>query len=582
MTNSIAEIVVMFLCMIHLPLLLLAYAITELQCFLWALGALLIVAVELKLHLFRYWLLYITVKVVGEPEPEDLCVLSGLPLFDPQRGVYGLGLYKGKEVKVIVQPNWWPYLASPDVTNGGGKESAVIGNHYSSVEPKAEPRSLVAIFSSKGSHIGFGSRVKWEGAEYLLTAYHVWTHMKNGFNLSKGGLMVEVSGAILFEGCPQKELDYALVRISAPYWSKLSVGVSPLRTQLQSSCYVKIFGGNSSTALLSSQGRCVRTSTPVRLAHLASTAPGWSGSPLYADGVVVGIHTGFIKYGELNEAFDVAGFLMTRNRKKETAYSEIGMREIELDEMLTRDGKYLEFTLEGENPQNGMLMGHEFTLHKWKSHTGVNWADLPEDDDDDYLPSDFKECSSEFIDQSLNSRGAVPPSELPLPNLRPSTGKNLVSSKPAACVSPTLESRIVALERGNSELKVMLSLQLSEFSQKLDYLAGPREALTLKETPCSSKPVDSDPPPPQPTCKSVVPGSPPSMGKAEQNCVSVKTSSSTKTSSGSKSGKRRSRRRSTAKRAQAPLGLNSAKPMEKSLTTPSISLKKECTNEYLS
>jgi hypothetical protein len=298
--------------------------------------------------------------------------------------------------------------------------------------------------------------------------------------------------------------------------------------------------------------------------------------------VVVGIHTGFIKYGELNEAFDVAGFLMTRNRKKETAYSEIGMREIELDEMLTRDGKYLEFTLEGENPQNGMLMGHEFTLHKWKSHTGVNWADLAEDDDDEYSPSDFKECSSEFMDQSLNSRGAVPPSELPLPNLRPSTGKSPIPSKPVVCASPTLESRIVALERGNSELKVMLSLQLSEFSQKLDSLAGPREAPMLKETPCSSKPAVSDPPPHQTTCKSVVTSSPPSMERADPNCASEKTSSSTKASSANKSGKRRSRRRSTAKRAPAPPGPSSAKPTVKSLTTPSISLKKECTNEYLS
>lgn len=577
------EIAVMSLALLQVPWLFVTSCVTNVQAWDWICLAMCMIALECVLRPLRFLVSYLRIRVTPEPEAEEMCVLTGLPQLDPLKGIYGVGVFQGKQIKVLVQPNWWPFLPSPAINRDEGKECAIGGNFFSPVTTGAEPKSLVTLYTRQDVQVGFGSRVSWNSKEYLLTAYHVWEGLRDGFKLSKNGLMVPGEGAELYIGCRQKSLDFALVEMPSACWSKLGVGKSQLRSFTGSNAYVKVFGGKSSTALVSSAGNATRLATPVSIAHSASTAPGWSGSPLYQDGIVVGIHTGYIQYGVSNEAVDVAGFLKTIS-PKETAYVDVGMREIEVDEMLTRTGQYYEFELEGKLPLKGFMTGHEIAIARqardFKGKHGVSWADMVEEDDE----LEYKECSSEFLDsvRPLNSQRAAPSSELPLANLRPSSGQNQKQSPQPECPSTEWVNRIVSLERGLSELQASMSSQLFQISQKLSSLGGPQEGLLQKETPSCCRPQNSEQQLHRETSRKQSTPCSGSTREVELNSVSVQEPSSTPISSKSKSRRRRNRHKSTRKPARAPHGQNLAKPTKKSCPNISTSSKKECSSDYIS
>lgn len=573
----------MCLALFQVPWLFLTACLSENPAWYWICLAMCTIVLECILRPLRFSVSYVRIRVTPEPPAEEMCVLTGLPQLDPLKGIYGVGVYKGKEIKVLVQPNWWPLLPSPAINKDEGKECAIGGNYFSPVAVGAEPKSLVALYTKRDVQVGFGSRVAWDGKEYLLTAYHVWEGLRDGFKLSKNGNMVSGDGAELHTGCRHKTLDFALVEVPPACWSKLGVGKSQLRSFTGSNAYVKVFGGKSSTALVSSSGNAARLATPVSIAHSASTAPGWSGSPLYQDGVVVGIHTGYIQYGVSNEAVDVAGFLKTIN-SKETAYVDVGMREIEVDEMLTRSSQFFEFELEGKRPLKGFLAGHEIAIARqardFKGKHGVSWADMVEEDDE----LEYKECSSEFLDSTrpLNCQRAAPLSELPFENLRPLNGQSQKLSPQPACPSTEWVNRIVSLERGLSELQASMSSQLSLISQKLSNLDGPLEGLSRKETPSCYRPQSSELQAHQGTLRKLSAPSSSSIQGAELSCASEKEPSSIQTSSKNKSRRRRNRRKSTRKQAQVPRGQDLGRQTRKSCPSTSTSSKKECSTDYIS
>nr|WPR15586.1 polyprotein P2a [Coyote tobacco stunting virus] len=577
------EIIVMILALCQVPWLFLTSILTENPAWYWICLAMCMIALECSLRPLRFSVSYLRIKVTPEPPVEEMCVLTGLPQLDPLKGIYGVGVYKGNEIKVLVQPNWWPFLPSPAINRDDGKECAIGGNYFSPVDAGAEPRSLVTLYTKQDVQVGFGSRVAWDGKEFLLTAYHVWEGLRDGFKLSKNGNMVPGDGAVLYTGCRHKTLDFALVEMPPACWSKLGVGKSHLRSFSGSNAYVKVFGGKSSTALVSSSGNAARLATPISIAHSASTAPGWSGSPLYQDGVVVGIHTGYIQYGVSNEAVDVAGFLKTVNAK-ETAYVDVGMREIEVDEMLTRPDQFFEFELEGKRSLKGFMTGHEIAIARealnYKGKHGVAWADLADEDDD----LEYKECSTEFLDSTrpLNCQRAAPLSELPFENLRPLSGQNQRPSPQSECPSTEWVNRIVSLERGLSELQATMSSQLSLISQKLSNLDGPREGLSQKETPSCCRPQNSEPLKHPETLRKLSTPCSSSIQRAEPSCASDKEPSSTQSSSKSKSRRRRNRHKSTRKQAPVPHGRDLGKQTKKSCPNTSTSSKKECSSDYIS
>ncbi|AHB64347.1 polyprotein P2a2b [Solanum nodiflorum mottle virus] len=357
---------------------------------------------ELTLKPIRSLIRYVKVEVGPEPESVEFGRLVGQPTLDPVRGITSKCIYKNMEFQLVIQPNWWPLVYPAAVSQASGiKESAVIGSSFSVVRENAEPASLVTIYNGD-SRVGMGSRVSYNKENYLLTAHHVWKLLDGAnFRMAKTGKSVEVKGASTFIAAPHSKLDFALIKIPNKYWSSLGVGVSTLIPLKGSESIVTVYGGPS-TELASSFGKVSRDSSNyLRLLHTASTAPGWSGSPLYnSKGFVVGLHTGVQEFGVENEGVDVAA-LLPYILKKETVYSDIGLTQIDVDEVPSRGFQFDDFEIHGEYEFKGKMAKGEIALYKPYTPLkgGKAWADYS---DDDSLPDLDLPHKESLPDMSLN------------------------------------------------------------------------------------------------------------------------------------------------------------------------------------
>lgn len=520
-----------------------------------------------------FWVRCAKLRTEAEPGEEPLARLIGLPKLDPLRGIVADASYKGEIIKVLVQPVWWPYLTSSTLSPEEGKEAAVMASSFSTVKPDASPKSLVKLLTADGAELGMGSRVKYRGGDYLLTAFHCWDLMQEGFCMSRNGNMLKVEGSSLWKGSPSLKLDFALIQVPAHYWAKLSVGSSPLKPLPSTRSYVSVFGGPSSTSLLSTMGAAWRSEDVVCLEHGCSTAAGWSGSPLYSADTVVGVHTRQLVYGTKNAATDVAAFLDAL--QLETVYSESGLRQIEMDEALTRDHPFFDFELESvEGFVKGKMAKGELALYKPEKEwfDAEEGEDLPDVMTDPFYASYRRSIGLEAAGD-LNSQRATVASVPPLPNLAVLSGTSPNRSEAGFSLG-LLEDRFVSLERGLSALSAQMSLLLSPPSPNSPVLVGQIEVPLPSGNLSSSKLESSEVSLRPQTLKTPSNACSPSTPEAELSSVSGSESSSTKKSSGSKSKRRRSRRKSTGKQAQVPPGPGSEQPTAKSSTATQTSSAK--------
>ncbi|AHB64348.1 polyprotein P2a [Solanum nodiflorum mottle virus] len=538
---------------------------------------------ELTLKPIRSLIRYVKVEVGPEPESVEFGRLVGQPTLDPVRGITSKCIYKNMEFQLVIQPNWWPLVYPAAVSQASGiKESAVIGSSFSVVRENAEPASLVTIYNGD-SRVGMGSRVSYNKENYLLTAHHVWKLLDGAnFRMAKTGKSVEVKGASTFIAAPHSKLDFALIKIPNKYWSSLGVGVSTLIPLKGSESIVTVYGGPS-TELASSFGKVSRDSSNyLRLLHTASTAPGWSGSPLYnSKGFVVGLHTGVQEFGVENEGVDVAA-LLPYILKKETVYSDIGLTQIDVDEVPSRGFQFDDFEIHGEYEFKGKMAKGEIALYKPYTPLkgGKAWADYS---DDDSLPDLDLPHKESLPDMSLNCQRAAPiDSELPLSNLRRSSGPVSQPLEKAECSSTALESRLVNLERVLSTLVEEMSRQRKESLVSSTSMDGQREAREPKSTPSSSKPADIAESQNQRASKKPAENSRSCTPGVEPSNVSGSKPSSTTSSSSKRSRRRRSRQKLTTKPVPDLLGPNLQKETACSSTRLATSSLRPSDKEYLS
>lgn len=541
-----------------------------------------LLSLELIFKPLRLLINYVRVELRPEPKEQEFGTLVGPAHLDPVRGILSTCVYKGEEFKVVIQPEWWnlvyPSALSQDRVF---KEGAIQGVPYSKVATGTEPKSLVVLYSG-GSRAGMGARVSWEGEDLLLTASHVWNKLPEEFGMGKNGSIVEVRGANVYADAPNPQLDFALIRIPNKYWSRLAVSATaliPCRPQ----SIVKVYGGKTDE-LVSSFGRVDRhPDLHVKLIHRASTAPGWSGSPLYdSKGFIQGLHTGGDVFGHTNEAVDVAELLACLSRK-ETVYSDIGLTLIDADEIPSRGYEFIDFEIRGERALKGKIKGGEVAV--LKPVKGRPWDEYS-DSDSDYgepLPH-LKESTKETLlpDSShLNCQRAAP-LELPFQNLNESIGVSQNPSPQVECSSTELDARLVGLERAVSTILEELSLLRASSSPSSMNTDGRKEAPGPSSTPCSYKQVDSKEQKPQETSNRPSKVWQPSIPRVEPKDVSGSTTSATRKSSRRRSRKSQNQAKSTGKPVLDLHGQNLRKETQISSITSVTSSKKPCDCVYLS
>lgn len=406
----------------------------------------------LALSVWRAWL-KVKVLVRPVPEVEPPAQLIGEPFFDPAHGIMARALYNGAEIKVLLQPKWWNYLSSSSITSSFSEECPVAGATISPVKLGDEPQSLVAIYSGDVI-VGFGSRVKWQRKTYLLTAYHVVGGLHANLCLAKGSKMVQLDSEWPMPYyCPTKGFEFAMVSVPDRVWSSLGVSASQLRV-CPNRATVVAYGGSSSHTLSSSVG--VASKSPEYgcvLKHGCPTVKGWSGTPLYEQGAVVGVHIRAGEFNKFNEAVNV-GLLLSANM--ETLPPKSKWNEISEEEMELRADEWAEIEVNGVGKMkvgaNSFALIHEHTRRVYdhisdvKSKGKLVWADVESDDEDFQSMGNYEMETVEPLHLNCQ-RAAGKKSLLPLSTLEATAGLKSPVLVTPECPSPTVDSRVASLEK---------------------------------------------------------------------------------------------------------------------------------------
>nr|UHS71722.1 MAG: polyprotein P2a [Sobemovirus sp.] len=453
------------------------------------------VLVLIVLFVWQIWRLW-SVKLIHVPQKVDpLASVTGVRL-DPSRGIVMDVLHEGESIAVLVNPDYWKFLPSSTISREDGLECPVSGSSFEIVKPGLGPQSLVAI-SNGTTIVGMGCRVTYLGGTYLLTANHVWQGNATRLYLVKDDYQTEVdlSSHISF-GCYDRRVDFVLVKIPDRVWSRLGVKSSPLKP-LEKRSIVTCYGMSNSN-LMCSTGRADRGVYSHDILHSCSTTNGWSGTPLFYKGAVVGVHCGFKKMGSSNRGSNV-GLLMQIASKDETDFSEASSSYISEEEARERDYPFLEVDVVGgrrvsigqhehyyprQDPfaKYGGMKGFENHV---KSSGGFVWADEDEFSD-----------SLETLESHLNCQRAEtiprsPPSFL-MENM---TGKKEVKSlETMECHSISLDDRLSNLEKLVEKLLTVQSSKPAKSSPNSTITIGQIEVPVPSEAPCSSKQVASSKP----------------------------------------------------------------------------------------
>lgn len=438
------------------------------------------------------------VQVIEEVDrPITYGTLIGDPEFDPTLGIVGHVEYKGETFPLLLQPKWWPYLGDSKVSQKNQDEGAIKNSFTSLVPSGKEPGSLVCITNEAGTVVGMGARVKANGEDFLLTANHVVSGFAGSLYITKNGLRAEFDYTKVVIGCEKSPFDFALIDVAPMVWSKLGVSQSPLKSMAKLSIPVVCYGGKKSTQLCSSMGVAIRN--PKRgclLAHTCTTTSGWSGTPLYSNGTVVGVHTGTEDYGVQNRATDVSPFVALGD---ETDWGNVPFNLMSEEELQSLSGDdYDDIEVKGRG--------------KFKvSATGFarsSWADRVDDDDDDDSLFDERNLSAwkkkfyretarddpvgnvcgSKVEENLNCSRAeeakLSPPSCPLATM---TGLLEIESPKGECPSLSVEDRLSNLEKLVEQLLHSVSSMQLGLSQSLRSTPGPKEEAPQKEDLSSSK-----------------------------------------------------------------------------------------------
>lgn len=441
--------------------------------------------VQLVWHTWLRW----TVKVSNSPSSEGTLADVIAVRLDPAKGLVMDVLSGSDVIPVLVNPQYWNLLPSVALSRCDGLEAAVLGSVVTNVKPGSEPASLVAI--SNGTEIvGMGSRVTYLGRSYLLTANHVWNGNFEKRFLAKGDLQAEIpSNAPISYGCLDPRVDFALVAIPENIWSRLQVKSSPLSMMAKQSM-VTIYGGKDTKHLLCSSGRANKGEYSHDIVHGCTSTNGWSGTPLYFKGAVVGIHCGSKKLGFENRGVNV-GVLLSGGL--ETVYSEITNTLIDEEEARGRDYSFMEVEIIGRG-QIGIGRG-EYYLPRdsfaqyggqsnWENQVRSSgrllWSDVEEPD---VFHDTLETVSGHLNCERAEVQKHSPPSFL----LETTTGSEATSSMRKECHYTELVDRVSNLEKLVEKLLVLRSSPPLVSSPNSQNSTGPSEALKPSSDPSCSK-----------------------------------------------------------------------------------------------
>ena len=417
----------------------------------------------------------------------------------PIYGLVGFVDIDGKTREVAINPLLWPSFRLGSMPNmvDTTQESLVPSSPTFVLDSNNDPACQVFLSNGK-SIVGSGSRVKYNGATFLLTAAHVWNGRSENLFVIKRGKMIKVEPSWkIVRGASHDDLDFVLVEVPQAVWSELHVQAAAM-LPLTRATQVSIAGGDVSTKLIVSFGEAnIDPKRPHIIHHKCSTAPRWSGAPIMAKGSVVGVHLGTAK-PELNRGSNVALLLSC---KQETYYEGFNYHELEMEDMDEAEMGYMTEYRDISTGDTVVLAPRGYStrslLEIEKSFKAPRWSAY-----EDETPEEFYDANKDIFQymetdhEHLNCQRAGVAKHSPPSTVSPVTNGHLVElMKTVECLYARSDAQIVSL----AQQVTSLASEFKEFSKSsLSSKAstGPKEDGKPSLTPSSSKPGASNPPKP--------------------------------------------------------------------------------------
>jgi hypothetical protein len=396
---------------------------------------------------------------------------------------------RGEIFPVCINPEWWHLLPGSAIPKS--QQETVTTSVMSPVKACSEPGSLVCLENEAGLVIGMGSRVKTGAKSVLLTAFHVLKMSTSKVYIAKGGKRIELDRSWCVD-CWNRdpELDFVAVIVPDKVWSSLGVASAAAKT-MRGSQTIVCYGGKSSVQLYSSVGRA-NIGKCAQIHHTASTTNGWSGTPLYQDGMVVGIHRSFETVGESNLATNFH-FLTAET---ESLISDGKSMEIDEDEIRSRDNP-IDYVIGGRGVVTFAESEFARTYEDFKrtddwakANKGRLWSEIV-DEDEDYVYFDSMETL--LSEEHLNSRQAASECSLPPLTSEDIDGQNGNLLASPECHSTESDNRMCVLEKLVEQLTLSVFKMQETISQNSVTLAGLNADQLRNSIPSCSKPVATKP-----------------------------------------------------------------------------------------
>lgn len=348
--------------------------------------------------------------------------------------------------------------------------------------PQIPPKkSVVVITHPDSTHKGYGTCVKLEnGSVAIVTAYHCVDESKaagaiiQSYNLPSRPAVKAKDLEVIWQ---DKTADLIFLAVPAAVQSALALkGVSMITADTLAKGPVGIYSLSEDGVWTLSNGQILESADPWRVPVLSNTGPGHSGAAYFACDKVAGIHVGFFSEDSSNRMVPIPPIPgMTKNRL--------------VFETTAPTGRVFTAT----HVENIVKRVDEL-LHKFKPKSGVLWADLVEEDEDDerFVEEAFYDAKpsvrrprkprnrrqTRLVTESTpsgNGRAelsAVPTApakaaERPAktttaaPSAKPTEADHTAQTKVSSAPPPAIESELSALSQLKAEMQALMK-QMSQ------------------------------------------------------------------------------------------------------------------------
>lgn len=249
-------------------------------------------------------------------------------------------------------------------------------------------------FEVDGNLIGHFSRIKFNGIDCLLTAYHVLDYNRSALiNLRKGDKCVKLSSvtANVVAASRTEHLDYLILSIPSCVFSTLGMKIGVWTSRAQPGEPIQINQFYEGKPCVSSAALKLSATKSWHVNYAASTTVGTSGAPILdSKNRIVGVHLEHDSAIKLNVGVIPPVFRMSK--KESPTNEDIAQGQPELVEYVPGEEEYSRYEApesenDGDNPDDFYeIEAYETYLTKEKDSLGVyksgtSWASFMDDRD---------------------------------------------------------------------------------------------------------------------------------------------------------------------------------------------------------